>query len=147
MLHQQTPRLRQLRRRKAPQELRGVNQVDRRLRTCEHQRFHRNIERVGDLPQQQNRDVALAGFELREVAFRNAGVARQHLAGHAAAGPRFAHALAQQLQVVGLGGRLLFRGFRVRAGRHVRLIVGLLHMHYVAFSGHGGCIILPGRHV
>ena len=73
-------------------------QVDRRLRAREHQRFHRDVERLGDLPQQQNGNVTLPGFKLREVAFRNARVARQELARHAAAGAGLAHAFAHRLR-------------------------------------------------
>ena len=146
VLHQQPAGFGQFRRRQASQEFGGVHQVDRRLRSVEHQRLQRNVERVRDLAQQQNRDVALAGFELRQVALGDARVAGEDLAGHAAASAGLADAFAQQREVIGFGDR--GRRFDGRASRAARsAAVVLVRMHYVALSAHGGCIILPDAHV
>ena len=94
MLHQQAASFDQFRCRQAAQKLRGVYQVDWRLGPFQHQRFYRNVERARDLAQQQNRDVALPGFELCQVALGNLGVASQDFAGHTAPGAGFAHSFA-----------------------------------------------------
>jgi hypothetical protein len=96
VLHQQTARLGQFGRGKTAKKLGRVHQVNRRFGAFEDQRLDWNVERPGNLPQQQNRDVALAGFELRQISLRDAGIARQQLAGHATPRPGFAHTLADQ---------------------------------------------------
>ena len=66
-----------------------------------------HAERARDAAQQQHRRVALAGLELREIALRDAGALRQHLARHAAPLARLADVAAhrdQEFGVVGMRG-------------------------------------------
>ena len=54
--------------------------------------------------QQHDRDVAPAAFELRDIAFGNAGDFREHFSRHAAQRPHGANTLAELLQKAGFGG-------------------------------------------
>src|SRR5260221_10908304 len=58
--------------------------------------------RVRDPAQQHDRDVALAAFELRDVAFGNAGDFCEHLSRHAAQSAHGADMLAELLEKAGL---------------------------------------------
>ena len=59
--------------------------------------------RVRHPAQQHDRDVALAAFELRDIAFGNAGDLGEHLARHAAQRAHGADALAELLEKAGFG--------------------------------------------
>ncbi len=59
--------------------------------------------RVRDAAQQHDRNVAFAAFELRDVAFGNAGNLGEHFARHAAQRAHGAHALAELLQEIDFG--------------------------------------------
>ena len=60
----------------------------------------RLVQRRGDPLQQRYRDVAATGLELGQIALRQAGVAGQDLAGHAAACALFPHPLAELSEIV-----------------------------------------------
>src|SRR6267154_5626633 len=60
-------------------------------------------QRIRDPTQQHDRDVALAAFELRDIAFGNAGDFREHLSRHAAQRPHGADTLAELLEKAGFG--------------------------------------------
>ena len=64
-----------------------------------HQSLHGDAHGARHLAQQQHRDVAAAGFELRQVALRDAGGERQRLAAHALLGAPGAHALAEASEI------------------------------------------------
>ena len=66
---------------------RGIAVRDQVLEVCAH--------RVRDPAQQHDGDIALAAFELRDVALGNAGYLRQHLARHAAQSAHGADTLAK----------------------------------------------------
>src|SRR6266849_10615952 len=59
--------------------------------------------RVRHPAQQHDRDIALAAFELGNVAFGNAGNLCEHFSRHAAQGAHGADTLAELLQKAGLG--------------------------------------------
>ena len=63
----------------------------------------RHAERARDAAQQEDRRIALAGFELREVALGDARLLRQDLAGDAAALAGFAHLAAHFGEEVRVG--------------------------------------------
>ena len=67
-----------------------------------HDVGERQSHRLGDLAQQDDRDVAVAGLELGEVALRDGAVARQDLARHPAPRPCLANALAEEAQIISL---------------------------------------------
>ena len=142
MLHQQASRLGQFCGRHAAQELRRVNQVDRRLGAFQHQSFQWDVERLSNLPQQEDRDIALPGFELRKISFRDLRIASQQLARHATSGAGLANPFAKQLEVIGFRSRFAAFGCVGQVGRNDGAMI-LFEMHYVALFGHGGCIILP----
>ena len=94
--------LRDLARRRLAQEVADDRPVRRRL-GCGNQVFEMRAHRVRDPAQQHDRDVALAAFELRDIALGNAGNFRQHLARHAAQRAHGADALAELFEKVGFG--------------------------------------------
>jgi hypothetical protein len=65
--------------------------------------FEMRAHRVRHPAQQHNRDVALAAFELGDVAFGNAGDFREHFSRHAAQRTHGADPLAEQLEKAGFG--------------------------------------------
>ena len=65
--------------------------------------FEMRAHRVRDPAQQHDRDVALAAFELGDVAFGNAGDFCQYLARHAAKRAHGADALAELFEKAGFG--------------------------------------------
>ena len=65
--------------------------------------FQMRAHRVRHPAQQHDRDVALAAFELGDVAFGDAGDFRQHLARHAAQRAHGADALAELFEKAGFG--------------------------------------------
>ncbi len=73
--------------------------------------------RVGDTAEQHDRDIALAAFELRDVALGNPGHPGEHLARHAAQRAHGADALAELFEEA---------GFRIG---------GLVHVHDVIAPG------------
>ena len=68
-----------------------------------NQVFEMRAHRVRHPAQQHDRDVALAAFELGDIAFGNAGDLGQHLARHAAQGAHGADTLAELLEKAGFG--------------------------------------------
>ena len=66
--------------------------------------------------QQHDRDVALAAFELRDIAFGNAGDFREHLARHAAQRAHGADTLAELFEKAGFG--IAVGQFRVIFRKH-----------------------------
>ena len=96
----------------------------------------RHLHGVRELAQQQHRDVALAGLELREVALGHARGEGERLARHGVRGAPGAHAVAQAPEVGGFG--LVFAVQRARRGAHGGMIIVLA----VIVSG---CIIVCGR--
>ena len=79
---------------------------------------HRHADGARDPPQQHDRAVALAGFELRQIALRHFGVLRQRLARHAALVAQRAHALAQAAQIgVGVAARAAWWRLHAPSGR------------------------------
>ena len=65
--------------------------------------FEMRAHRVRHTPQQHDRDIAFAAFELGDVALGNAGDFCEHLARHAAQRPRGTHPLAELLEKFGFG--------------------------------------------
>ena len=145
MCHQQVPRLKQFGRGQATQKLCGMYKIDRWLGPVECQGFQRKIKRFGDVAQQQDGDVALTAFELGEVAFRNAGVAREDFSGHAAAGAGLTDPVAEypeEAVVVAILGAVITFVITVRmAHRSVRRTGH--RRHDIAVCGDSTCIILP----
>src|SRR5476651_909670 len=74
--------------------------------------------RVRHPAQQHDRDVALAAFELGDVAFGNAGDLREHFSRHAAQRAHGADTLAELLEKAGFGieifGHVSCSAFRER---------------------------------
>jgi hypothetical protein len=62
---QKLPGLKQLFRSQASEQRRRVYQVNRRIMAFENEYFKRQIEGSRNVTQQQNRNISLAGFELR----------------------------------------------------------------------------------
>src|SRR5262252_2209382 len=60
----------------------------------------RQVQRVADPPQQFDRNVPLTAFELREIALRQSGIARQDPACHAAPRAFLAHPLAEPTKII-----------------------------------------------
>ena len=125
----------QLLRREAGEELLRHRELDGALRSVEHEVGDRHVHRLGNLPEQQDRDVAAAGFELRQVALRHAGIARQQAPRHAALGADAPDPVAQRLEI-GRRRRVLGR-FSFGVLRHRLLHVGACNlrpcMHYNAY--------------
>ena len=69
----------------------GVGTIDRRI----HQLGHRTVERARDLSQHENRRIANAGFEVREVTLGYAGFRSERTARHPAASAQRADRLAE----------------------------------------------------
>ena len=113
MLQQQLARLRERRRRQPLEELRQQHQVERRFGAVMHQLRDRQADGARDAPQQHDRAIAVAGFELRQIALRHSRVLGQRLARHAALIAQRAHALAEPAQI----GRRLAGWRRVWRGR------------------------------
>ena len=85
--------------RQAAQKLNDPPQFRRFGRLRAEQPRKRQIERVADPAQQFDREIALPAFELREIALRQSGIARQDPARHPAARPLLAHPLAEAAEV------------------------------------------------
>ena len=68
----------------------------------------RHADRVGDAAQQQNRKIALAGFELRQIALGDFRMLGEQLARHSAAAAHHAHpgadAIEKRRQILGRSG-------------------------------------------
>src|SRR5262249_3607546 len=97
---EEPPRLGELLRRDALQGLDEEGELARPVRPLAHELRQRQAHRLRHLAQQDDRDVALAALELRQIALRDAGIARQDLPRHAAPRPRLADALAQEPQIL-----------------------------------------------
>ena len=65
--------------------------------------FQMRAHRVRHPAQQHDRDVALAAFELRDIALGNAGNFCEHLSRHAAQRAHGADTLAELLEKAGFG--------------------------------------------
>ncbi len=72
------------------QHLDRLGQLDRRLRCVGDQRFERDVQRPCQPPQDRQRRVPLAAFELGQVALRDSRVFGQDLARHPPARPELA---------------------------------------------------------
>jgi hypothetical protein len=94
--------LRDLRRRRLAQEIAKHLPVRCRLGRGK-QVLEMRAHRVGDAAQQHDRDVALAAFELRDVALRDPRYLGEDLARHAAQRAHGAHALAELFEEAGFG--------------------------------------------
>src|SRR5579863_742576 len=70
-------------------------ELDRPLRPFADEISERQIQSTGHLAQKRDRDVPLAGFELRQIALGHARIPRQDFARHPAARSRDPHPLAQ----------------------------------------------------
>src|SRR5260221_8596649 len=95
-------RLGKLHRRQALESLQEEGELDRTLGPVAHDVGERQSHRLGDLAQQDDRDVAVASLELGEVALRDGAVARHDLARHPAPRPCLANALAEEAQIISL---------------------------------------------
>ena len=93
-------------RRQPLQELQDQRKLDRLAVFLPQQIRDGQVQGLRDLAQQQHRDVALAGLELRQIALGYARIPGQDLARHAALGAHFAHPLAEgsQERRLDLGG-------------------------------------------
>lgn len=106
----------ELRGRSAVQQVADQQPVGRVGGLVAQQLGQRAVERQGDLAQDQDRRVAMPGFEVGEVALGDIRGLRQHLARHAAPRAQPPHALAEGLlQGVGHLGRLGARVHRALA--------------------------------
>ncbi len=81
--------------------------LDRLFRPDAQQLGQRQPEGVADVAQQHDRDVALAGLEVGEMAFRHPRLACQLLAGLAAPVPRLADALAEREEELAIAARIV----------------------------------------
>ena len=79
--------------------------------------FQMRAHRVRHPAQQHDRDVALAAFELRDIALGNAGNFGQHLSRHAAQRAHGADALAEMGEKAGFGIGIFGHVPVVRLGR------------------------------
>ena len=84
----------------AAQKLDDPSQFGRFGGLAAEQPGQRQVERVADPAQQLDREIAFSAFQLREVTLRQAGIARQYPACHAAAGAFFAHPLTKAAEIV-----------------------------------------------
>ena len=124
---------REIRRRQAVEELREQHGVGGTLRLLVDELGQGYADRPRHPAQQHDRNIAPAGFELRQIAFRHVRVARKQLAREAAAVAHRAHAFADTAEKF----RELVRGRLRRPGRThglgSRLRHGPLHeLHYNA---------------
>ena len=112
--------LRDLARRRLAQEIADHGPVRRGL-AVGNQILEMRAHRVRHAAQQHDRDVALAAFELRDIAFGNAGNFCEHFSRHAAQRAHGADTLAELFQKAGFGiavsvislvGLLRVNGFR-----------------------------------
>ena len=99
MVLQEIARLVQVGRRQPFQELFHEHEVERRVGALAHQLGERQADGAGDAAQQHDRDIALADFQLGEIALGDFRVLSQHLARHAALIAQGAHALAEAAQI------------------------------------------------
>ena len=97
---EQRPGLAEPLRRQAAQKLDDPSQFGRFAGLAAEQPGKRQVQRVADPAQQFDREIAFPAFELREIALRQTGIARQYPARHAAAGPFLAHPLAEAAEIV-----------------------------------------------
>jgi hypothetical protein len=72
----------------------GVGTIARRIQ----QLGHRTVERARDLSQHENRRIANAGFEVREVTLGHACLDSECTARHPAARPLCAHPLSERCE-------------------------------------------------
>ncbi len=107
--------LRDLARRRLAQEIADHRPV-RRGFGGGNEIFQMRAHRVRHPAQQHDRDVALAAFELRDIAFGNAGDFREHLSRHAAQRPHGADALAELLEKAGFGIAVSVISLKVSSG-------------------------------
>ena len=82
----------------------GTAQADERDRLLHrvvlaHQSLDGDAHGARHFAQQQHRNVSLPGFELRQIALRDAGRDREALAAHAVLGAPGAHALAEPREI------------------------------------------------
>ncbi len=94
LAHQPLADIRELGRGQALEKLLDQRELDRLAVFLADQVVDRQVQRVRDLAQEQYRDVAAPRLELGEVALRDAGVASEEFAGHAAPGTGLAHPVA-----------------------------------------------------
>ena len=80
---------------------------------------HRDAERGCDPPQQNDGDVAVAGFELAQIAFRNLRLTGKQLSRHTASLSQFAYASAEHREEAGVVGRHFLRGLDDAVNRGV----------------------------
>src|SRR5208282_5470368 len=73
-------------------------QLRQRLRAGADQVLEGNIHGLGDLAQADDGNVPISGFQLGQIALRNARVVRQDLARHPAAHTQVKNALAELAQ-------------------------------------------------
>ena len=109
-------------------ELREQLALDWPIRPFIEQLGKRHAHRAGDAAQQHDRAIALAGFELGEIALGHLGMAGQDLARHAAAAAHGAHPLAEPPQEGVEVGRGLGLGSLARTLRH-GIPFGCIIMH------------------
>ena len=86
--------------RQAPQQLDDRPQSGRHLGLSGDEPGKRQVQRVTNPAQQFDRNIALAGFQLREIALRKTGIAGEGLSRHAPASPLLADPFAETAQVV-----------------------------------------------
>ena len=87
-------------RRQSPQQLDNRLQLGRLARLVAEQSDERQVQRLADPPQQLDREIALAAFELGQIALRQSGIAREDLARHAPPGTLLAHPPAEAAQII-----------------------------------------------
>ena len=88
----------ELRRRQALEELQNQRELDRLSVVGANELIEGEVQRLGDLAQQQHRDVAAPRFELGEIALRHARIAREDLPRHPPPGTCFADALPEPVE-------------------------------------------------
>lgn len=93
------------------QKFHGALQFVWRLRSVVEKFVNREIEGFHDLPKEQDGNVAMAAFELGQVAFGDLRIAGEDSAAHTAAGAGFADAAAEELEVGDGVGAVVGCGF------------------------------------
>ena len=91
--------------RQTPQKFENKPQLGRFARLVTKNPDDGQVQRLADPPQQLDRNIALAAFELSEVALRQARIPRQDLARHATPRAFLTHPFAEAPQVtIAIGG-------------------------------------------
>ena len=104
---------------KTSEELDRMYQFHRWLRAFKQQNVNRDIQCLCQLPQHEDGNVSVAGFDLRQVTLRNAGIAGELFPGHAPSCSGLPDAIPERLQI-GSGAAVLVCLPRLRRASDTR---------------------------